>query len=133
NHGLALLFFICALLSKTAIIALPGVFVLLVWWKRERIKRQDLAALVPFVLSGVVLGLFTVQCEVAASHTQTAEWHMTVVERCLVAGRALWFYAGKLIWPHPVMAIYPRWNISGAVWWQYVFPVSAIGTMLTLW
>jgi len=31
------------------------------------------------------------------------------VDRCLIAGRALWFYAGKLVWPITSL-IYPRWK-----------------------
>ena len=26
-------------------------------------------------------------------------WDWSLVERCLIAGRALWFYAAKLVWP----------------------------------
>ncbi len=29
-----------------------------------------------------------------------------------MAGHAIWFYLGKLIWPHPLIFIYPRWQIA---------------------
>lgn len=132
-YGLAIGLYLCALLSKTAVVPLPAVFLVVLWWKREKINRQDLAALMPFFLLGAVMGLLTAHFEAAASITQTSEWHMSPVERFLVAGRALWFYAGKILWPHPVMIIYPHWELNTAVWWQYLFPVSALGVILALW
>jgi tetratricopeptide (TPR) repeat protein len=34
------------------------------------------------------------------------------IERILIASRALWFYAGKLLWPANLTFSYPRWTIS---------------------
>ena len=31
------------------------------------------------------------------------------------------------------MFIYPRWSISAAVWWQYLFPLGAIALGVALW
>jgi protein O-mannosyl-transferase len=61
------------------------------------------------------------------------EWGFTLLDRCLIAGRALWFYAGKLVWPAKLTFIYPRWEISAAVWWQWLFPLAAVGVVTSLW
>jgi tetratricopeptide (TPR) repeat protein len=61
------------------------------------------------------------------------DWSLTAVERFLVAGRALWFYAGKLFWPASLSFVYPRWQVSQAVWWQYIYPVLSAGAVVLLW
>ena len=52
---------------------------------------------------------------------------------CLIAGRAVWFYAGKLLWPRPLTFIYPRWDIDAADWTQWLFPLSAAAVPVALW
>ncbi len=34
------------------------------------------------------------------------------MERVLLAGRAFWFYLGKLLWPADLVFFYPRWDFS---------------------
>src|SRR5205823_11842752 len=60
-------------------------------------------------------------------------WGLSLVERCLIAGRALWFYAAKLLWPHSLAFIYARWRIDGGVWWQYLFPIGAVVAVAALY
>ncbi len=51
----------------------------------------------------------------------------------LVAGRAVWFYAAKLIWPVPLLFIYPKWQVDQRAAWQYAFPLAAVGVIVVLW
>lgn len=57
----------------------------------------------------------------------------TFVERCLIAGRVIWFYLGKLLWPADLIFIYPRWIVSQALWWQYLFPFATLILGSVLW
>jgi protein O-mannosyl-transferase len=98
-YVLSLVLFVCALLSKTAAIVLPVAIVLVLWWKLERMRPAEAALLLPFFLIGAVLGLLTVRVEVHQVGAQGPEWAMTLAERMLIAGRAVWFYAAKLLWP----------------------------------
>ncbi len=61
------------------------------------------------------------------------EWSISFVERCLVAGRILWFYTGKLLWPGNLTFIYSRWQVDAGTWWQYLFPLTAATVIIVLW
>ena len=50
-----------------------------------------------------------------------------------MAGRAVWFYAGKLAWPVNLLSVYPRWQVSTSAWWQYLYPVGAAALLGVLW
>jgi Flp pilus assembly protein TadD len=132
-YAFSLFLFLCALLSKTVTCTLPAAILLVLWWKRGRIYWRDILALVPFFIAGAVLGLATVWLEKHHVYAQGEEWALSFVDRLLVAGRALWFYAGKLVWPHKLTFIYPRWQIDSGVWWQYLFPLAAVAVIFILW
>jgi tetratricopeptide (TPR) repeat protein len=129
----ALVLFLAALLSKTVTCTLPAALLLVCWWKKGRVQRDDIFPLLPFFALGVGLGLMTAWMEKYHVGAQGAEWSLTFADRCLIAGRALWFYAGKLVWPAHLIFIYPRWEIDPAVWWQWLFPLAAIGVVTGLW
>jgi tetratricopeptide (TPR) repeat protein len=129
----ALALFVCALLSKTVTCSLPAALLLVLWWKRGRLGWQDVRLLAPFFALGVAFGLLTIWMEVHRVGAQGTTWDLTFIDRCLIAGRALGFYAGKLIWPWPLMFVYPRWQIDAGAWWQYLFPIATAGVVIALW
>ncbi len=132
-YVLCLLLYICALLSKTVSATMPAVLILLLWWKQERLRLNDILLLVPFFLLSTGFGLLTIFVEKYNVGAIGEEWNLSIIDRFLVAGRALWFYAGKLLWPQKLTFIYPRWEINSAIWWQYIFPLTAISVMIALW
>ncbi len=130
----ALGLFILGLLSKSVVATLPAALLVIVWWKRGRISwKSDVVPLVPFVLVGIASGLFTAWVERRFIGAVGAEFHFSVIERCLIAGRATWFYLGKIFWPGNLIFIYPRWTIDPTVWRQYLFPVFALLLAAALW
>ena len=132
-YVLGLLLYMCALLSKTVAATMPAVLILLLWWKRERLRLNDILLLVPFFLLSTVFGLVTIWVEKYNVGAIGEEWSLSIIDRFLVAGRALWFYAGKLLWPQKLTFTYPRWEINSAIWWQYLFPVTAASVIAVLW
>ncbi|MBI2825869.1 MAG: tetratricopeptide repeat protein [Planctomycetia bacterium] len=132
-YALSLALFAAALLSKTAVVTVPAVLLVIVWWKRGRIGWADVWPLMPFFVLSVTLGLVTVWVEKYHVVARGHDWDRTPVERILVAGRVLWFYAGKLAWPHPIIFFYPRWSVDARAWWQYVFPIASIAVIAALW
>ena len=77
-------------------------------------------------------GLFTAWVERTFIGARGADFSLTVLERCLLAGRVIWFYLGKLVWPADLIFIYPRWNVDAAVWWQYLFPLGVLALVVGL-
>ncbi len=132
-HGAALLLFAAALLTKPAAIGLPLVILLVVWWKRGSVRGRDLLRVAPMLALAAAMSWVTVTAERLFSGASGAAWHLSVAERALIAGRALWFYAGKLVWPVPLIAVYPRWPVSATALWQWLFPLAAVAVAATLW
>src|SRR5438094_796266 len=111
-YGLALGLFAGALLAKTVTCTLPVVLLLVLWWRRGRV---DITPLIPFFVLGAASGLVTAWMEAHHVGATGALWRLSLLDRCLIAGRALWFYAGKLLWPHPLAFIYARWHVDAAL------------------
>jgi tetratricopeptide (TPR) repeat protein len=130
---LALVLFLGALLSKTVTCTLPVVLLFVLWWKRRRLSWQDVYSLTPFLLLGIAFGFLTIWVENNQVRAVGAEWDRPFVDRCLVAGHVLWFYLGKLIWPHQLTFVYPRWQIDAQDVQQYLYPLAAIIGLAVLW
>src|SRR5262249_33959997 len=77
-------------------------------------------------------GVLTAWIERKLIGAEGAGFEMTFVERGLVAGRAIWFYFGKLVWPANLVFIYPRWTLDPRVWWQWLFPIAALAVFVLL-
>ncbi len=123
---LATLFYILALLAKTDACTLPAVLLLLAWWKRGRLQWQEILAVVPWFAAGVALATVTVYVEHHAAGASGAQFQFTMTQRALIAGRNLWFYPVKLLWPWPLLEIYPRWNVGNLGGWQWLYPIAAL-------
>jgi tetratricopeptide (TPR) repeat protein len=61
------------------------------------------------------------------------QWLRTWPERLAGAGDAVWFYLGKLLWPHPIITIYPRWQIDAGQWVQYLALLALIIILSIFW
>ena len=112
----ALLLFGAALLSKTVTATLVGVLPVLIWWKRPRVRPRgrDFLPLLPFLVGGAVLGLNTARLEKLRVGAVGRDWDFSFVDRCLIAGRVVWFYALKVVLPVNLAFIYPRWKVDHA-------------------
>ena len=133
-YGLALVLFLGADLSKATAFSLPAVLLLLAWWQRGRIRwRADVLPSLPFFAVAVGLGLLTAHLERTTVGAHGPEWAITFPERCLIAGRALWFYTGKLLWPAQLCFLYPRWHLHAHAFAPWLYPVAAAAVLLALW
>jgi Flp pilus assembly protein TadD len=133
GYGAAWGCFVAAMLSKTVAATLPAALLLVLWWKNGRLTWRDMAAVAPMFLIGVPLGLWTARLERIHVGAVGAEWSYSLVDRVLIAGRALWFYAVKLAWPTELSFCYPKWQIDRGVGWQYLYVVAAALVVGGLW
>jgi len=133
-YVLALGLFLLALFAKTATATLPAALLVVFWWQRGRLEwSRDVRPLAPFLAAGVAAGLFTAWVERTLIGAEGADFELTAIERVLVAGRAVWFYLGTLVWPANLTFIYPRWNVDQSAWWQYLFPLTALAVLAGCW
>lgn len=133
-YALALSLFVLALGSKTVTATLPAALLVIVWWQQGRISwRRDVVPLVPFFVLGAAAGFLTAWVERRFIHAEGADFDFSIVERVLIAGHALWFYAAKLFWPANLSFIYERWHIDQGNWALYLYPLAAIGAMGVAW
>jgi protein O-mannosyl-transferase len=130
---LALVFYILALTAKTTACTLPAALLLILWLRKMPVNWRRLAQVAPFVAMGIGMGLVTVWWERYHQGTQGKSFEMGAVERVLVASRALWFYAGKLLWPANLIFSYPHWTISTSDVGAYGWVAATVVLGLAIW
>ncbi|HUN79886.1 MAG TPA: tetratricopeptide repeat protein [Phycisphaerae bacterium] len=133
TYAAAIALFICALLSKSVTCTLPVALLIIFWWKRGRLTRRDLLAIAPFFSLGLVLGLTTARLENTNVGAGGPEWHRPYLLRLITAGQAFWFYLGKIVWPHPLIFVYPKWRIDPSAGLGFVALIGAIVLFAILW
>jgi len=131
-YVISFILFVLALLSKSVVCMLPVVFLVLLWWK-NRMSLKNFAATIPFFIAGIAAGINTMLLEKNLVGAHGPQWDLSLPERIIVAGRALWFYLYKLLCPANLVFIYPKWEIAASDWRQYLFPISALLVLLLLW
>ena len=130
---LALLFFVMAIASKPSTVMLPAVLALCIWWRRRRIQWCDIRILVPFTLISALASGWTIWEQKFHAGASGPEWTQSWAERFIIAGRAIWFYVGKLVWPNPLIFIYPRWEISPSRLTAYLPLLAGLVGLVVLW
>jgi len=133
DYTLALFGATLAILSKASTVMLPVVLGLCWWWKEGRWRWRNGLWLVPFFLISTVASGWTIWEQQFHSGASGLEWEQTWPERFVVAGKTVWFYLGKLLWPHPLIFIYPRWTIDAARPMAYLPALAVAITLFVLW
>lgn len=106
------LLFLLALLAKSSVVMLPVTLLVLAWWRRGRVNRNDLLRVAPMLVMSLVLGLVTIYFQ----HHNALPDHMAPpaswLARLAGAGWCVWFYLYKAFAPLHTAMIYPRWSID---------------------
>ena len=141
DYARAAALFALALLTKTVTATLAPALLVILWWRRGspasgagRLEwRRDALPLAPWFAFGGALGLFTAWFEKTQIGASGSDFSFGLVERGLLAGRVVWFYLGKLLWPAELIFIYPRWTVDVTALWQWLFPLGALALVAALW
>ncbi len=110
NYSMALLCATLAILSKSSTVMLPVVLGLCAWWMEHRWRWRYAILLAPFAMVSAAASAWTVWEQKYGHNALGAEWSQSYAQRAIVAGKDIWFYLWKLIWPHPLIFIYPQWS-----------------------
>ena len=130
RYAAALLLFAAAMLSKSIAVTLPAALLIILWWKRGRFALADIIPVLPFFLLALVVGgadLWFYKSQ------ELGSLDYSMVERGLLAARAVWFYVGKLLWPAGLAVIYPLWEVKVADPLGWAYAMAAVAAVAGLW
>jgi len=130
---ISLLCFVLATLSKPSVVMLPAVLALCVWWRRGRIQCRNAVALTPFVAISALASAWTIWEQKFHAGAVGPDWAQSWPERLIIAGRAIWFYLAKLFWPHPLIFIYPRWQLQPSQFTAYLPLLLVVMGLIAFW
>jgi tetratricopeptide (TPR) repeat protein len=128
----ATILFVAALLSKTVTCSIPVVVLLLLWYRKSPALNKAALWMIPWLAMGAASGLLTAYLERVHVGARGAPFTFSMFERVVIAGRAVWFYWQKLVWPQPLVFMYPRWKPSEFGWLDLTYPVSVVVLLIAL-
>jgi hypothetical protein len=133
SYALAAFLFGCAVLSKSLTATVAPALMVIAWWRRGRLEwRRDILPLIPWCAAGAVIGLFTAWDERHFGGAEGLHFDLSGVGRWIVAGRVVWFYLAKVVWPHPLIFFYERWTVDSQAPVQYLGLLGAVAATILL-
>jgi tetratricopeptide (TPR) repeat protein len=128
----SLVFHALALFSKTTACTVPAALVLILWLRHRPLTRIRWLQIAPFVLFGLIMGLVSIWWERNQQGTAGAEFSYGLIDRVLIAARALCFYFGKLLWPENLTFSYALWPIDPRSFaaWAWFLPLGALAAVV---
>jgi len=134
DYALTLLFATLAMASKSSTVILPVVLGLCAWWIEGRWHWRHLARVGPIFLMSIAASAVSIWTQGLHLAAESApQWVRPWPERLVAAGDVIWFYLGKLLWPHPLITIYPRWQIEAGQGGSYLPLLTTMIVLFILW
>ncbi len=156
-YAIALILFLLAMFSKTVACALPPTILLMIWYRRGKIRVPEILVTLPFFIIGGGLAYITTISEHGKAGTRGPDWMFSSLARSLyqhpetattalklqalfqefiartfIAGQDLWFYIAKIFIPFPVMQIYPRFSYDLSNPTLYIAPIAFLILIIVL-
>lgn len=133
NYTLSLIFAALAMTSKSSTVVLPLVLCLCAWWVDGKSRWRHLVAAGPVFLMSLAAAVLAMWSVALYGDPNDPIWEQSWPQRLIIAGKVVWFYLGKLIWPHPLIFIYPRWSIDAGNGLSYLPLLSITLLLIFLW
>jgi protein O-mannosyl-transferase len=134
NYALTLLFAALGMAGKSTTVILPAVLCLCAWWIEGRWHWRNVARVVPVFVMAFAASALTIWTQgLQLAKDTDPQWVRTWPERLATAGDSVWFYLGKLLWPHPLITVYPRWQIDAGQWVSYLAVLAVIVILSIFW
>ncbi len=118
------------LLAKSVVVTLPAALLIRQWWKQGRVTVTDLLRMAPFFVVGAAI----TAADLAFNRSRgVGGFGYSLLERTLIAARAVWFYVGKIFWPVDVGLIYPHWEVRAGDPLAWAGLAGIAGLVAALW
>lgn len=132
-YACSLVLFVAAMFSKPVTMTLAAALPLIAWWRVGRLTKRDTALVLPFFALVVPMALLTMWVQSHHVGATGPEFEYTLPQRLIIAGRVVWFYVGKLVWPTDLTFAYAMWDINSRAIWQWLYPLSVAAALLIAW
>ncbi|MEA1926852.1 MAG: glycosyltransferase family 39 protein, partial [Candidatus Auribacterota bacterium] len=104
-YFLALIFFICALLSKALAVTLPVILLLWIYSEKKRIISREFKLILPFIFLAAAAGWFALRMQVVREAGSAAHLDFSL-ENVILLFENLYFYLIHLLFPFNLSPIY---------------------------
>jgi tetratricopeptide (TPR) repeat protein len=132
-YCLAVVSFVLAMLSKGAVVMLPVVVLMCVWWLHGTITRRDVMQSLAFFAVSAIMGVVELWFQTVNVIGETVVRDDTFLARIAGAGWVVWFYLYKAMLPVNLCFVYPRWEINTANWISYLPDLALIFLLVLFW
>jgi tetratricopeptide (TPR) repeat protein len=129
----AVVAFLLAMLSKGAVVTLPVVLLLCVWWRRRAIGRRDVLRSLPFFAVAALMSGVEIWFQYARAIGEDVIRDDTILARLAGAGWVVWFYIYKALLPIRLCFVYPRWPVDSMHWVTYLPDLALLALFVVTW
>lgn len=126
----SLIAFLLALLSKTAVVMMPFVLLLCLWYKKNKISKDDIIKTAPFFAFSFIFGLITVWFQYNRAIGEDIVRSDNFLSRMIISGWAVCFYLYKALLPINLCFVYPKWKADIASVLSYLPGLAIAAVML---
>lgn len=140
-YALALLAFVCALLSKGSTVVLPAVLVLMIWWQqrkpvgkaRQMLTVRPYLPTIPFFVLSLADAFIVVNFQQIDSIGFSVVQTMDGLQHVLAAAKEICIYAWHSVFPVHLAVIYPRWRIDSNDLTAYLPFLALLAAFVVCW